>query len=266
MGHFRDRRDPEQTSPQNIRATPETSRRLAASATLVPTWWSFSRTGGKNKPTEHKKTRPFVNQPKQGFNLMLWRELLYFADGLKMGMWWVPWDQRAVAFQHTPGTPSGTSSPGHERPQPLQRSLGPGTWSETWAALGGAVRMKNAREGELAACGDWCVLFTMYRSSLPEESGWSHFVSLAETDAAWTHSHSDSFTHTQQTVSLRNYCQKYCRSLTRGLMVSTAALLCCRCSFINCDMTMMNSVSILVDWWFKCGHFHPCGLSRNKLP
>ncbi len=157
-----------------------------------------------------QKTRPFVNQPKQGFNLMLWRELLYFADGLKMGMWWVPWDQRAVAFQHTPGTPSGTSSPGHERPQPLQRSLGTGTWSETWAALGGAVRMENAREGELAACGDWCVLFTMYRSSLPKESGWSHFVSLAETDAAWTHSDSFAHTHSQQTVARRNYCQKYC--------------------------------------------------------
>lgn len=95
---------------------------------------------------------------------------------------------------------AATAQPGH------------GTWSETWAALGGAVRMKNAREGELAACGDWCVLFTMYRSSLPKESGWSHFVSLAETDAAWTHSHSDSFAHTrsQQTVARRNYCQKYC--------------------------------------------------------
>lgn len=206
--------------PRNIPSTPETFRRLAASATLIPTRWSSGRTGGKNKLTEHGKTRPFVNQPKQGFNLMLWREELCFADGLKMAMWWVPWDRRAVAFQHTPGTPSGTSSPGHERPQPLQRSPGSGTWSETWAALGGAVGMERigrkvrGRESWLLVpIGVFCSPCTAcWRRAagvtLSVWQSWPQHETLA-----LTHSHSHTHRHklflNQQTVALKKYCQKY---------------------------------------------------------
>lgn len=40
----------------------------------------------REKKARTQKTRPFVNQSKQGFNLMLWLGALCFADGLKMSM------------------------------------------------------------------------------------------------------------------------------------------------------------------------------------
>lgn len=40
----------------------------------------------KREKARTQKTRPFVNQSKQGFNLMLWLGALCFADGLKMSM------------------------------------------------------------------------------------------------------------------------------------------------------------------------------------
>lgn len=46
----------------------------------------------KREKARTQKTRPFVNQSKQGFNLMLWLGALCFADGLKMSMWWVLWE------------------------------------------------------------------------------------------------------------------------------------------------------------------------------
>lgn len=64
--------------------------------------WSVRQTGGKawregvgeqkREKARTQKTRPFVNQSKQGFNLMLWLGVLCFADGLKMSMWWVLWE------------------------------------------------------------------------------------------------------------------------------------------------------------------------------
>lgn len=48
--------------------------------------------GQKREKARTQKTRPFVNQSKQGFNLMLWLRALCFADGLKMSMWWVLWE------------------------------------------------------------------------------------------------------------------------------------------------------------------------------
>lgn len=48
--------------------------------------------GQKREKARTQKTRPFVNQSKQGFNLMLWLGALCFADGLKMSMWWVLWE------------------------------------------------------------------------------------------------------------------------------------------------------------------------------
>lgn len=42
--------------------------------------------GQKREKARTQKTRPFVNQSKQGFNLMLWLRALCFADGLKMSM------------------------------------------------------------------------------------------------------------------------------------------------------------------------------------
>lgn len=89
----------------------------------------------KREKHEHKKTRPFVNQSKQGFNLMLWLGALCFADGLKMSMWWVLWEWCLPRSSTRWALQSGSSSPGHECPQPLQCSPGSGTRSQTWAAL-----------------------------------------------------------------------------------------------------------------------------------
>lgn len=68
--------------------------------------------------------------------------------------------------------------------QPGQRHVVGDVGSIRWCGTDGENRRESAREGELAACADWCVLFTMYCSSLLKESGWSHFVSLAELDTA----------------------------------------------------------------------------------
>lgn len=99
---------------------------------------------------------PFVNQPKQGFNLMLWLEPAWFADGIKMSLWRVPWDPQAATFQHTrlqtsnqlAWAPPETETAGPANGAPAQAL----TWAhQTWPE-GGRVGWREKRsERELCS-------------------------------------------------------------------------------------------------------------------
>lgn len=100
---------PDKTSPPALQTCAKLWNLLVTSMMFCARWrqeeMSEGRAGGrrgwgggvgwggqKREKARTQKTRPFVNQSKQGFNLMLWLGALCFADGLKMSMWWVLWE------------------------------------------------------------------------------------------------------------------------------------------------------------------------------